>query len=402
MSELAIPTCMDEMTAEWLTAALQSRVILNAARVTEVKGEILGKGAGFIGDVARLHISYDVDEPDLPRTLIAKLPTTVKKNRSMGELLGAYEREIFVYEQFSQDLPVRTPRLFYSAMDAGRSSEADANGAAMLDKLPGFALGPIMSLATFIVSRRNRRYILLIEDLVGGRIGDQIAGCSPEESARILRGIARVHARHWASPTLEESWWLRKMDLNPRTLHHLYHKNSKSFRAGHVRKSGPEMEAIFSWIDDHAPDLINTFAAGAPDTLQHCDLRLDNVFFGPDEGGHSDGIVLFDWQLAGRGPGAYDVAYFLSCALDISVPTSTAEQLVRGYHAELVACGVADYTFEACLRDYHRAVPIILHRLSSTDSMELGDERGKDLIETWTDRAVARLRGVNLDSLLEG
>jgi len=95
------------------------------------------------------------------------------------------------------------------------------------------------------------------------------------------------------------------------------------------------------------------------------------------------------------------VAYFLSCSLDVDAPVEAAEACVRSYHEELVSCGIDGYSFEDCLRDYHRGLPIILHRLGSTDAMELGDERGKDLIATWADRATARLRGVDLDSLLD-
>jgi thiamine kinase-like enzyme len=400
LSELEIPIVAEEITAEWLTAALRKRGVLTTSQVSEIKVEVLGEGEGFVGDVARLHLRYDAEESEAPRTLIAKLPTRNKNNRTMGELLGAYEREIFVYDQLLADLPVRTPRVYYADMDEAPNSHRDAQGAAALERLPGFFLGPIMALATFITSLRKRRYVLLIEELEGGRVGDQIAGCSAEESERIVRGIARVHARHWGSPALASTWWLRQMDLNPRTLHHIYKRNNKTFRNGYVREAGPEMERLFVWIDQHAPDLITQFAAGAPQTLQHCDLRLDNVFFGAGEG--SDSIALFDWQLAGRGPGAFDVAYFLSCSLDVNAPVETAEACVRSYHDELVAGGVEDYSFESCLRDYHRGLPIILHRLASTDTMELGDDRGQELITTWADRAAARLSGVDLDSLLDG
>jgi len=241
LSELGIPTVAEEITAEWLTATLRKRGVLSTSQVSEVKAELLGEGEGFVGDVARLHLRYDAEESDAPHTLIAKLPTRVKKNRTMGELLGAYEREIFVYEKLLPDFPVRTPRLYYSDMDAAPNSERDAQGAAFLDRLPGFMLGPIMALATFITSLRKRRYILLIEELEGGHIGDQIAGCSVEESQSIVRGIARVHARHWGSPNLEKIWWLRQLDLNPRTIHHIYKRNNKTFRNGHVRQAGPEM-----------------------------------------------------------------------------------------------------------------------------------------------------------------
>jgi hypothetical protein len=41
-----------------------------------------------------------------------------------------------------------------------------------------------------------------------------------------------------------------------------------------------------------------------------------------------------------------------------------------------------------------------LHKVASTDSMDLGDARGADLIAVWMERSLARLEGVDFDALL--
>jgi hypothetical protein len=109
---------------------------------------------------------------------------------------------------------------------------------------------------------------------------------------------------------------------------------------------------------------------------------------------------LLDWQLAGRGPGVYDVAYFLTGALATGVSDEVVLELIRGYHDALLAHGVQGYSFDRCLLDYQRALLAVLHRVSSTDTMDLGDGRGAELIAVWLERALARLRSVDYDALL--
>jgi hypothetical protein len=43
---------------------------------------------------------------------------------------------------------------------------------------------------------------------------------------------------------------------------------------------------------------------------------------------------------------------------------------------------------------------LVLQLLGTTDTMELGEERGAELIDLWVERLLARLRFVSLDELL--
>ncbi len=402
LSDAIIPTTFDEVTSDWLTRALRESGVLDQAKVTAVKLDVLGEGEGFMGIVARLHLEYDQPEPGAPATLIAKIPTPVADNRSIGELIGAYEREIQFYDAVAPHLPVNTPRSYYAAMEAGRSSEKDAEGAAIIDGLPMWAIRLLMRLVTWIVSRRKRKYILLISDLEPGRVGDQIKGCTTDEAAQILSAIAKVHAQYWRSPRLDERTWLRRQDLNPRTMQCVFEDNVGVFRERLGSRAPADLEPSLRWLETRAVNLLKAFHVSSPETLLHGDMRLDNVSFKPENEDGEEPVVLFDWQLAGRGPGVYDVAYFLSGALTADVSTDAITGLVRNYHDELVAHGIDDYTLDECLRDYHRALLVVLHRVCSTGTVELGNERGVELIAMWLERTLARLDGVDYDALLDG
>jgi len=393
---LDIPTRVEDLTPDWLTHALREGGSLGDAQVASVRHETLSDGKGFIGQVFRLHLDFDTAESDAPRTVIAKLPTPVRENRALGELLGAYEREILFYREHGEGLPIRIPRAFFSQMDESSSSKRVDEGAAMMDRLPMWLIRGGMRLVTWLSAHRGRDYVLLIEDLAPDLPGDQVAGCSPAQARDLVESIAKLHARFWRSDSLENAYWLRRLDLNPRTMHCVFLQNLAGFRARFAGRSQGLDESL-TWLEGNAVELMRSLHASAPETLLHCDLRLDNVTF-PRTGG---GVAFFDWQLCGRGPGAYDVAYLLSGALAADAPPATAEQLIEAYHDALCAQGVDGYSREACLRDYHRGLLCALHKVASTGTVELGDGRGAELIAVWAERNVARLRGVDLDALLD-
>src|SRR6478609_8788770 len=98
----------------------------------------------------------------------------------------------------------------------------------------------------------------------------------------------------------------------------------------------PRMRTITERLGTHVVSLLDEFTH-PPLTLAHGDSRLDNLFFG------SEDVAVIDWQIAFRGRGAFDVAYFLGGCLDPTVRRGEELRLLRLWH-ELVAGGRADYT----------------------------------------------------------
>ena len=58
---MLIPERLDEITPEWLTAALRSRGFLQDAKIRSIDQQILGEGEGFMGVISRLSLSFDGD-----------------------------------------------------------------------------------------------------------------------------------------------------------------------------------------------------------------------------------------------------------------------------------------------------------------------------------------------------
>ena len=122
-----------------------------------------------------------------------------------------------------------------------------------------------------------------------------------------------------------------------------------------------------------------------PQTLLHVDFRLDNLFFS-DATADAE-VTLFDWQATGIGPGASDVASFMSSSLPAEASSADERELLRLYHAELVQSGVDGYPFETFERDY---ATCLAAGFLSTVANFVGVDWGDELSAVRRDRSLAR------------
>ena len=378
MAEKAyLPETPEELTPGWLSEAL-------GVDVASVQLEVLGDDQGFMGDVVRL-VLESADSP-LPRYLVAKLPK--KANRVVGELLGVYEREIMFFRAFSSDFPVRIPRLYFSEFDHDKGSEKQREIIRWLDSLPAFLSWLIGWAAYKIAGAKRRRYLLLIEYLDGMQVGDQVLGLDAQRCQQVLESIAPMHRKYWAHPTLDEHFWLQEFDIDARMRQGTFLKYRKHYASVLDVGLAPHLD----WLAANGEQLLRRFYADAPSTLLHCDLRLDNVLFNGAD------CAFVDFQMMRSGPAAYDVAYFISSALREDATEQEREAVLQGYHQALDA---PDYSYGNFLRDYERALMAVLSVLSGTDEVQLGDDRGRTMMDAWLRRLHACLRSVNPNSLLD-
>jgi hypothetical protein len=389
-----IPQSFAALTPEWLSAALGERW-LHGARVERVACEPLGEGEGFVGQIGRLHLALDRDAPRAPRSLIAKLPTEVRENRALGELLGAYEREILFYRELAPQVGYRTARLYYADMDENPGSRFGPAIVRFVDRLPLLCIRWLMAFFAWAAGRSRRRYLLLLEDLAPAQLGDQVAGRTAAQCRPTVESMARCQAALWEDPRLDAHYWVTRPDDGLRIAHQSFRDSREAFERRFAARLGAADRASLDWLDAHAVELARALHEQAPATLMHGDFRLDNLLFD----GRPDPLVV-DWQGVGRAPGVHDLAYFLAGTLPEHTTPEQEIALVRAYHAALVGSGVDDYGFEACLRDYRRCLLLGLHRLVTIEWIELGEQRGADLIERWVDRAFSRVRGIDAAALL--
>lgn len=375
----AVPETPEELTPEYLSEVLGTDI--EAVAQTE-----LGDGKGFMGDILRLDLSSTA--ADAPASIVAKLPK--KANRPFGEMIGIYEREILFYRDLAHAIPARTPKIIYSFFDPDPASEKQKEIMAVLDRLPRFLAGALTSVGKWQAGRRNRRYLVLMEDLGHLEIGDQLAGTSPERCQLVLEEIAATHRALWDT-NLDDYFWLMPYDIDAKLRHGLFRKSLPIFK----ERIGQQLDRELAWLDEHGTQLARAFAADAPATLLHNDLRLDNICFDHDD--DETHCVFIDWQLVRSGPALSDVAYFLGGALVEDTPTADVDALLHAYHRALDR---PDYSFDQLERDYRRALFLNLSTLTTIDQVDVGEDRGANLMDRWIARLIKRLDGIDPATLL--
>ena len=365
MTKLKIPAGPQEITPDWLTQALRQTGTITDATVKSFDSETIGEGAGFMGQLAQVALHYEDSAAGAPRSLIAKFPSDIPENRGIGNHFHFYERETHFYREIADEVELRTPRCYYSAMDV----EAD-------------------------------EYVLLLEDLAPARVGDQLAGCSTDEAELAIRHLAKFHATWWESPRLAEIDWMPFVSdpAQVQAVEDSYRDSWDSFLERFGDKLQPPMVRTGERLADNIAGIM-AYLAEPPRTIIHGDYRLDNLFFATAEGG--DPLAVIDWQIAFRGLGVFDVAYFMSGGLHPKERKAKEMDILRTYHSILTENGVRGYGFDQCLHDYRLSTLFCLvYPVIGGGTNDMGNERGVALWNGWLDRNVAAILDLDAAELM--
>jgi|TARA_Y100000310_G_scaffold332478_1_gene408145 hypothetical protein len=366
-----IPTTTDEISAEWLTGALDAAGLTGGSKVQSITRQRIGEGVGFIGELHRIALQFDGEPPPrCPRSLIAKIPTSDAAYRSVAQLMDLYGREHNFYRLVAARTDIRTPAVYYNAADAERQA-----------------------------------YLLLLEDLCHTRVGDQLASCSADDARLALQEVARLHASWWQSPQLAELDWMPD-SADPEYVALLKGVYQLGWPALLV-KQGDELSefpaefiAIGERFGEHF-DTVFTRINESPKTLAHYDYRLDNMLF--DDSADTTRLVVIDWQLAHRSFAMLDVSYFLSGNFPVEVRRKCEVEMVHYYHDQLTSHGVSDYSFDRCWEDYRvSTLALLIFMVTSQNDIELSklNDRAQALIAAIFERYTTSILDADAGSFL--
>ncbi len=364
MADLTIPNGPEELSPEWLTAALRSGGALKNATVDSFDAQAIGEGTGLLGQLTRLALHYDRPEDEAPASLVVKVPAAAEENRQTGVRFRFYERENRFYEQIADEVQISTPRCFYSAMDPGAE-----------------------------------QHVLLLEDLTDARMGDQLEGSSRQEAELVVREVARMHAGWWETPRLAELDWIpfSSDSIVTEPVDSSYRDAWEPFLRLFGDKLSPEVVHIGERLGSTVVRVLEDMA-GPPRTLLHGDYRLDNMFFGARGGGS---FTVIDWQICVRGRATFDVGYFMSQSLPPEQRRAAEMDILRMYHDILADSGINGYSFDQCLEDYRRTVLFCLvYPVISGGTYDLSEPRAMELVGSMLDRCVSAIVDLNAGELL--
>jgi hypothetical protein len=213
----------------------------------------------------------------------------------------------------------------------------------------------------------------------------QLASCSLAEAKLALSAAARLHARWWEDPALDAfaSWLPDTTSPYFDILKGAYLAAVEPFHKNFGYLVSPEIETL---VDIGAADYEAMNAAGIgrrPHTFVHGDFRLDNMMFGTGE--DQAPLAVLDFQLPSRANPLCDVIYFLCGNFDPESRRAHQDELVAGYHDELVANGVTNYDLAQCREDYRACgLVLLVYLVTGAADVQLDtlNDRGRELLET--------------------
>jgi thiamine kinase-like enzyme len=312
----AIPANPGALTPDWLTQALRSTRTITDAWVTSCHVQVFGEGKGFSGQLARVELGYDRAEAGAPTSLIAKfqVPHSDPDIRAAVFQSRLHEREFRFYRDIAHRVPLRTPRLYYAALE----NEAGA-------------------------------CLLLLEDLAPAQTLSMFDGCTADDAALVLRHLATFHAAWWEHPRLKSMDWLPALDARAENDQTQYATTWELF----LKKIGDRlpdgMKQLGARLKDHIAG-VKRYLGQPPHTLLHGDFHLHNLMFDSTSAGRT--LAVIDWQGCCRGRATRDVAHFLITGLLPDRRRAHERQLLMLYHTTLIEHSVREYSFEQCLHDY--------------------------------------------------
>lgn len=311
---------------------------------------------GATTDLARVRIEYR-GEPHGPATLVVKIRGVSDVQRQMDAAIGLFEREARFYSHLAARVPIGSPRCLHVG-----------DG----DRTP-----------------------LVLEDLGGLRMGDQVEGLRVADAESLVVALAGLHAAYWESPELDAPWLLRHdTGSYPHLVSALVQSGVPALRA---RFADRAPATLLAGVVDCTSrwDQILADATRGPQTLVHNDCRLDNVFFA------ADGTpTLVDWQVVSCTRGAQDVANLLAGSMPADDLAEHWERLLRTYHDALTGHGVSGYGFDQFLDHYRGCVFFPLGAgLALLGAMDIGD--GRSLGELIVDRCLRHIDAIDALSVLE-
>ena len=364
MEHAAVPRSIEDVTPEWLTAALREGGL--DVRVAALSAESIGEGVGVNGLTSRLRVAYETGSDEGPSSLVLKLPATHPASKAIGLRLGFYENEVRFYDELAGNVSVNLPRCYYTGMDKERQD-----------------------------------FALLLEDMAPALPGDDIASCSWDEAAAIVDELPKLHVPWWNSDLLPTLEWLPVGEPNIEAANQRF--QDTLFPATMKNYGDTLSPTAYRVSEKYSRELVHIVRqmTAAPYTLTHSDYRLVNMLLGGDA--LSPVVTVLDWQRVALGKGPIDVAFFTVLSLTPETRRAWQWDLVERYHAGLVERGIRDYSLEECQRDY-RLCAFAPSRIAlahgSRPPEQLEGEAGRLLQATLVERAAAAMEDLDMEEFL--
>jgi len=361
MSGNDLPLAADALTVDWLKSALSEQI--GAATLTDCSHTIIGVGEGFMGQLARVALSYNGDSGKAPTSIIAKFAAERQDTRDMAAERSLYQREIGFYRDIGSNVGV-----------------------------------PIADCYFMEYMEETNQFVLLLEDLAPGEPSDQVAGTDRETSREVIEQFAKLHAKWWNDESLEAlpwaKWQVSEMSMDKAM--GMYNQSVKEVEETGKFDAYPELKRLMQYL----PPLFKFDPAPPyPFSLTHGDLRSDNIIKPSAEGGR---FAVIDWQVSGLGDPVNDIVYWMVLSLTTAERRATEQDLLKLYHQRLVEHGVKKYSYKKFISAYRTNLVVVQLMFSMPmDTVDQSSDRAKALFHAFYSRLDAALIDWEIEKTLK-
>lgn len=345
---MSTPSHPDAFTNAWLEQQLGAPA-----------GSLAGFSAKSIG-TGQMSLSFRVKLDwrggEGPASIVAKCPSADPGTRAIAAALGSYALELGWYRDLAEKIGVACPKCLHLEANADESE-----------------------------------FVLLLQDLAPAQQGDQLAGASVAQIEAALKQAARLHAPYWGDVRLDSIEWLQPRPQVDAMVRQMLAPLFAQFRERYATRIAPDLLDLGGELIARTGDYFQTMPKAR--TIQHRDLRIDNILFSADGGT----AHVVDWQTLGLGAGASDVAYLIGTSVaDAEVRAREEERLVRFYVDELRSLG-ADVDAAEVWREYrlYAFAGVIMAIIASMNVERT--ERGDEMFAVMFERPARQ--ALHLDSL---
>ena len=351
-----LPVRENEVTPEWLTAALRRSGALERGVVRSVRGEQIAQGVGLMARIARMHVEYEGADSAAPRSIVAKFPIDLAQNLGIAQFYRFYGRECAFYQELAASTPLRVPRCY------GVEREGDHN------------------------------FVLLLEDLGAARVGDQVAGNSAEDAMLALSELAAHHALFWDKAAALDFLVDNHDQAFCDVLDQSYRGSLPVAIEAYPNRFTPALREAAESLAGMTTALFRRNLQ-KPLTVIHGDFRADNLFYGLADGSK---VAVIDWQISGRGVGPFDLGYHLTQSVSSEVRRQIERPAVEAYHATLQKHGITTFSLADLWEEYREAALFALvYPITVCGGLDLTNERARALGDAFLTRSLDAIQDLN-------
>jgi hypothetical protein len=317
------------VTPAWLTQVLRDAGVLQAQRVSRIERHPL---ASLTASATQLSVEYsDVVGEDAPHRLFLKCfsPPSDADGLMLERFAEVGQREVGFYTHIAKQMTTWGTVPVLRCFDAG------------------------------VTQAVGRTHLLLDDVSESHTVPQWPLPPTKTQRERAVETLARFHACWWEHPELGHS--IGKI-LEPEEIDAAIQEITTKYQEfAHFLGDRLPLEARELYerlFGTFRPSLIDRSARKRAITLIHGDGHWWNFLYPGDDS--ADRVYLIDWQSWQVGIGTDDIASLVGLNLDTDQCHAEQLELLKRYHATLLAGGVTGYSWLDCCNDYresaHRAL----------------------------------------------